>query len=238
MKHRILAALAAFAIATGTGAAASAQTGRHVTPTLTVTGEASVTRAPDRATVSFRIETTADQAATATSDNAAIAGALGAKLAPLGIPAAGITTSGYGLTYVPRPAKPDPASTQRYGYTVERTIDVAVTNVNATGAIVDAGVAAGVSGVNGVTFSLRDRGPAQRNAQAAALADAVAQARSLAAAAKVRLVRILAISPSGGGVQPLTIAPRLMMSAAVPTTIDAGDLTVRASVTIQYEISP
>ena len=118
MKHRILAALAALAIATGTGAAASAQTGRRVTPTLTVTGEASVTRAPDRATVSFRIETTADQAATATSDNAAIAGALGAKLAPLGIPAAGITTSGYGLTYVPRPAKPDPASTQRYGYTV------------------------------------------------------------------------------------------------------------------------
>lgn len=239
MKHRILAALAAFALLCGTGAAASAQAGRRITPTLTVTGEASITRAPDQATVSFRIETTSDQAVTATSEGAAIAAALGTKLAPLGIPVAAITTSGYGLTYTPRPTKPDPASTQRYGYTVERTIDVAVTNVGATGAVVDAGVAAGVSGVNGVSFSLRDRGPAQRSAQVAALADAVAQARSLAAAAKVRLVRILAISPTGGAVQPLTIgAPRVMMAAAVPTTIDAGDLTVRAGVTLRYEIAP
>ena len=238
MKHRILAALAAFAIVTATGAAANAQDSRRLTPTLTVTGEASITRAPDRATVSFRVETTSDQATTATSDNAAIAAALGAKLAPLGIAAAAITTSGYGLTYTPRPAKPDPASTQRYGYTVERTIEVAVGKVDAAGAVVDAGVAAGVSGVNGVSFSLHDRGPAQRSAQTAALADAVAQARALAAAAKVRLVRILAISPSGGVVQPLTVTPRMMTAAAVPTTIDAGDLTVRADVTLRYEIAP
>jgi uncharacterized protein YggE len=227
------------AIAAGTGGAADAQSSRHVVPTLTVTGEASITRAPDRATVSFRIETTSDKAATATSDNAAITAALGAKLAPLGVPAAAMTTSGYGLTYTPRPAKPDPASTQRFGYTVERTIDVVVAKVDGAGAVVDAGVAAGVTGVNGVSFSLRDRGPAQRSAQAAALADAVAQAHALAAAAKVRLVRILAISPSGGAVAPLTLgAPRMMMAAAVPTTIDAGDLTVRASVTLQYEIAP
>lgn len=239
MKHRILAAVAAFAIAGGTGAAANAQSSKHVLPTLTVTGEASITRAPDRATVSFRIETTSDQAATATSEGAAITAALGAKLAPLGIPAAAITTSGYSLTYTPRPAKPDPASTQRFGYTVERTLDVAVAKVDGAGAVVDAGVAAGVTGVNGVSFSLHDRGPAQRSAQAAALADAVAQAHALAAAAKVKLVRILAISPSGGPVQPLTIgSPRVMMAAAVPTTIDAGDLTVRASVTVQYEIAP
>jgi uncharacterized protein YggE len=239
MKHRILAALAAFAIVTGTGAAAGAQAGRHAMPTLTVTGEASVTRPPDRATVSFRIETTSDQAASATSDNAAIVAALGSKLAPLGVPAAAITTSGYGLSYTPRPAKPDPASTQRYGYTVERTIDVAVTNVNGAGAVVDAGVAAGVTGVNGVSFTLHDRGAAQRSAQVAALADALAQARSLAAAAKVRLVRILSISPTGGGVGPLNVAaPRMMMAAAVPTTIDAGDLTLSAGVTVRYEIAP
>lgn len=239
MKHPILAALAAGALVLGAAGAAGAQTGRHVTPTLTVTGDATVRRPPDHATVTFRIETTNDQAAAATSDNAATANALNAKLATLGIPAGAITTSGYGLTYTPRPPKPDPGSTQRYGYTVERTIEVAVDSVNGTGAVVDAGVAAGVSGVNGITFGLRDRSAAQRSAQAAALADAVAQARSLAAAAKVRLVRLLAISPSGGVVQPLTLAgTRVMMPAAVPTTIDAGDLSVRASVTLQYEIAP
>ena len=240
MKHRILATLAAFAIATGTGAAANAQTLGSRTPTLTVTGEASITRAPDRATVAFRIETTNDQAAAATSANAAIANALTAKLAPLNIPDSAISTSGYGLNYNPRPPKPDPASTQRYGYTVERTIDVVVNNVDGAGAVVDAGVAAGVTSINGISFSLRDGHAAMRSAQTAALADAAVQAQALAAAAKVRLVRILAISPSGGsGPQPLLRAsPRLAMAAAVPTTIDPGNLTVRATVSVQYEIAP
>jgi uncharacterized protein len=240
MKHRFLAVLAALAIAAGTSAAANAQTLGARTPTLTVTGEASVTRAPDRATVAFRIETTNDQAAAATSANAAIANALTAKLAPLNIPASAISTSGYGLNYNPRPPKPDPASTQRYGYTVERTIDVVVNNVDGAGAVVDAGVAAGVTNVNGISFTLRDSHAAVRSAQTAALTDAVAQAQSLAAAAKVRLVRILAISPSGGaGPQPLFRAsPRLAMAAAVPTTIEPGNLTVRATVSVQYEIAP
>ena len=242
MKHRILAALAACAIAAGSSAAARAQTtgGRVVTPTLTVTGQGSVSRAPDRATVSLRIETTNEQAAAATSANAAIANALTARLAPLNIPASAISTAGYGLNYNPRPPKPDPASTQRYGYTVERTIDVVVNNVDGAGAVVDAGVAAGVTNVNGITFSLRDRHAAQRDAEAAALADAVAQAHALAAAAKVRLVRILAISPSGSSVPgPLMRAsPGLMLAAAVPTTIDPGNLTVTASVGITYEIAP
>jgi uncharacterized protein YggE len=239
MKQRILVALAALAIVAGSGATANAQTsgGRHVA-TLTVTGDGSVTRAPDRATVSFRIETTNDVAAAATSANAAIANTLTARLAPLHIPASAISTTGYGLNFNPRPPKPDPASTQRYGYTVERTIDVVVDSVDASGAVVDAGVAAGVTNVNGISFSLRDRHAAERAAQTAALADAVAQARNLAAAAHVRIVRILAISPSGssgGGPRP---SPRLMMAAAVPTTIDPGNLTVQATVAVRYEIAP
>lgn len=243
MKHRILAALAACAIAAGSSAAANAQTNGNrqgPTPTLTVTGVGNVVRAPDRATVSFRIETTNEQAAAATSANAAIANALTGRLAKLNIPASAISTAGYGLNYNPRPPKPDPASTQRYGYTVERTIEVVVNNVDGAGAVVDAGVAAGVTNVNGVTFSLRDRHAATREAQAAALADAIAQAHGLAAAAKVRLVRILAIAPAGGG-GPLPLmraSPGLMMAAAVPTTIDPGNLTVTASVGVEYEIAP
>lgn len=242
MKHRILASLAALALLAAAGAPANAQpSGRHRTPTLTVSGTGSVTRPPDRATVSFRIETTNDVAAVATSANAAIANALTAKLAPLQIPASAISTSGYSLNYNPRPPKPDPGSTQRYGYTVERTINVVVNAVDGAGAVVDAGVAAGVTNVNGVSFSLRDGRAALRSAQTVALADAVAQARSLAAAARMRLVRILAIEPGGGGPLPIVRASaRLMMSAAdaVPTTIDPGNLTVNANVTLEYEIAP
>jgi uncharacterized protein YggE len=239
MKHRILAALAALVMMTGNGVAAGAQTQPHArAATLTVTGESSVSRAPDRATISFRVETNDDRAAAATSMNSAIATALQKSLAALNIPSSAISTSGYGLNYMPHPAKPDPASTQRYGFTVDRTIDVAIDNVDGAGAVVDAGVAAGVTNVNGITFSLRDAHAAIRTAQTAALADAVAQARSLAAAANVRLVRILAISPSGSS-NPVRPLGRMMMAAAsVPTVIDPGNLTVTANVTLAYEIEP
>jgi uncharacterized protein len=241
MKHRIFAALAALTIVAGGSTSAGAQALGSRTPTLTVTGDANITRPPDRATVAFRIETTNEQAAAATSANAGIANALTAKLAPLNIPAGAISTTGYALNYNPRPPKPDPASTQRYGYTVERTINVIVDKVDGAGAVVDAGVAAGVTNVEGITFSLRDGHAALRSAQAAALADAVAQAQSLAAAAKVRLVRILSIAPSGGNFpQPLvrTAARFSAVAAPVPTTIDPGNLTVRANVMVRYEIAP
>lgn len=241
MKHRIIAGLAALALTTGLTGVANAQSPppMHRIATMTVTGNATVTRPPDRATIAFRIETANDASAAATSANNAIVAALGKRLAAMNVPAAAISTRGYALNYSPRPAKPDPQSTQRYGYVVERTIDVTIDNVDGAGAIVDAGVAAGVTNVNGISFSLRDAHAALRSAQAQALADAVAQAKDLATAANVRLVRILSIAPSSESAPPRPM-PRMMMAAsvAVPTVIDPGSLSVDASVTIQYEIAP
>jgi uncharacterized protein YggE len=238
MKHRIVTALAVLALAAANIGAANAQAAPRSRPaTLTVTGTSSVTRAPDRATVSFRIESANDQSAAATAANNAIVAALNARMTALHIPSSNVSTSSYALNYIPRPPKPDPASTQRFGYIVERTIDVVTDSVDGAGAIVDAGVAAGVTNVNGISFSLRDSHAALRAAQTAALADGVAQAHDLAAAAGVKIVRILAISPSGGS-SPVRPLARMMVAAAAPTTIDPGNLTVNASVTIAYEIAP
>jgi uncharacterized protein YggE len=238
MKRSHLAAVASLALCASLAAAAGAAELPR-TATLTVTGEATVSRAPDRALISFSIVTTDADSGKATSANAAISNAIDAKMAQLGLPASAVATTGYGLNYVPRPSKPDPANDQRYGYTVNRTLTVTEDAVDRAGAVVDAGVAAGATNVNGVSFVLRDQHGAQRAAQAAALDDAVAQARSLAAAAGVRLVRILAISPGGGaGPRPVPMLRMSAMSAAVPTTIDPGALTVDAEVTLQYEIAP
>jgi uncharacterized protein YggE len=207
--------------------------------TLTVTGDGTVTRAPDRAVVSFAVQTNDADSGAATSANAAIAIALTARMLRLGLSVAAVTTSGYGLDYTPRPSKPDPANDQRYGYTVTRSIDVTVDAIDRAGAVVDAGVAAGATNVNGVAFELRDPHAARLAAQSAALADATAQARSLAAAAGVRLVRIISIAPGGDAVAPrLRMAPMALKLAAVPTTIDPGNLTVTAQVTLRYEIAP
>jgi uncharacterized protein YggE len=236
IRRVALSAIALTALLSGVAGAA----GLPPTATLTVTGEGTVTPAPDRVTVSFQVQTTDPASAKAASENAAIANAIGAQMTKLGLPAAAVTTAGYGLNFVPRPSRPDPSSDQRYGYTVYRTINVTVDGVDRAGAIVDAGVAGGATNVNGVSFLLRDPQAAQRAAQTAALADAVAQARALAAAAGVRLVRILAIAPSGGGgdVRPMPMARMALAAAPPPTTIDPGNLTVQAGVTVRYEIAP
>jgi uncharacterized protein YggE len=233
----IAPALLLVCLATAT-AAGAAEMPRAAT--LTVTGDASVSRAPDRAQVTFSILTTDTDSGRATSANAATANAVIAKLTALGLPASAVATSGYGLSYTPRPSKPDPANDQRYGYTVNRTLTVTIDAVDRAGAVVDAGVAAGVTNVDGVSFMLRDPHAAQRAAQAAALDDAVQQARGLAGAAGIRLVRIMRIAPAaeGGGPPRLMRMSAMAVAAPVPTTIDPGALTVQAQVTLQYEIAP
>ncbi len=234
-----LVALSSIVLAALLGTPASAAERARVA-TLVVTGEGKVTRAPDRALVSFQIVTTDADSTKATSQNNAIVSALTAKVTALGLPASALATTGYNLAYLPRPTKPDPASDQRYGFTVMRSITVTVDQPDRAGAVVDAGVAAGATSVDTVQFVLRDPHAAQRAAQTAAIDDAVQQARALAGAAGVKLVRIVSIAP-GGGVIPRPMPMMRMTLAAqapVPTQIDPSNLTVDATVTLSYEIAP
>ena len=235
-------ALLGVAMLTGVPAAAAPATATVGHPaTLTVSGEGSVSRPPDRVAIAFRIESIDAQAARATSQNAAVSNALHDAMTRLGIPASAIATGSYAISYNPRPPQPDPNVAQRYGYIVERIVTVTVDRTDTAGAIVDAGVAAGVTAIYGVSFELRDPRAAYRAALTAALADAQDQARTLAAAAHLRLVRIRDIAPAGGPPQPVPFlrgTPRMALAAAVPTQLDPGNLTATATVTLRYEIAP
>jgi uncharacterized protein YggE len=238
---KLLCTLAVLALALQAGPVLAAEPRTPRPATLTVSGDGSVSAAPDRVTVSFRIESIDDQAARATSQNNTVAAALADALVRSGVARTAIRTSGYSIAFNPRPPKPDPNSTQRFGYIVERTVEVSVDRTDTAGAIVDTGVAAGVTGVNGVTFALRDPQAAYHAALIAALAEAQSQARTLAVAAHLRIVRIVDIAPAGRGPQPTPLmrtAGRAVMAAAVPTEIDPGNLTARATVTVRYEVAP
>jgi hypothetical protein len=233
----LLAVLAAVAPAAAQTPAAS----RPIPAQLTVSGQGSVDRAPDQATVSFSIVTNDDNAARATSANNTAYNALVARLRALGIDAAAIKTTSYYLTYNQRPLQPNPQFQQRYGYVVTRGVTVTTNRTDQAGAIVDAGVAAGVSNVNGVSFGLRDTRGAYRAALAAAVADADAQAQALAAAAHVRIVRILSIGAGSYSIpRPYPMMARIAAAAPppVPTDIQASDQTITASVSVTYEIAP
>lgn len=244
MKHRMLALPAALAVVLALALPAGAQPASAARPriaTLAVTGLGTTRQAPDRATISFRIETVDDQAARATSQNAAIANALTARLNALGVSGPAIETTSFGITFNPRPAQPDPAFAQRYGYVVDKEVAVTVDRTDTVGTLIDAGVAAGVSGVNSVAFSLRDPRAAYRTALAAAMGDAKAQAQALAGAAGVHLGRIVTVSAGSAPpppIRPLAMARSLAGAPVVPTTIDPGSLETRATVTAVYQLSP
>ncbi len=106
-----LAALLLAAAVCGPALAAS-------TTEITVTGSGSVALTPDTATVSATVETNADNAARAVSDNNARYERVVGALVQTGVARSDITLSYYTVNYTPKPQTPAPGD--RYGYAVRR----------------------------------------------------------------------------------------------------------------------
>jgi uncharacterized protein YggE len=211
--------------------------------TLTVNGQGSVDRTPDRAFVNFTIVTNDDVATRATSANNTAYNTLVAKLGALGLSGPALRTAAYNVAYNQRPPQPNPQYQPRYGYVVTRSVTVTSDHPEQVGAIIDAGVSAGVTDVGSVSFGLRDAHAAERAALTAAMADADAQAHAIADAAHVRIVRIFAVSANSAGTPPRPLVlGRLMVAsgapAPVPTEVAPSDLTLTASVNVTYEVAP
>ncbi len=222
-------------------APASAQTVGPERSTITVSGQADVDHAPDQATVGFSIVSNDDGAPRATSANNSVYNALVAKLAALGIGPAAVKTTSYNVSFNPRPPNPNPQFAQRYGFVVSRYVTATTPRTDQVGAVIDAGIGAGVTSVGSVTFGLKDNRAVYRQALSAAIADAAAQAQALADAAHVRIVRILSIGSASNAPIPFPrqqFAQMAMPAPAVPTDVQPSDLTVHATVSIRYEIAP
>jgi hypothetical protein len=205
---------------------------------ITVSGEGSVSMLPTMATVNATVETTAENAADATSQNNTAYGRIVAAVTKTGVARDDITLSYYNVNYTPKP-KPGTSNQadERYGYTVSRSFSIKVREMDKAGAVVDALAAAGVTNVGGVNFGLADPSKARAEATTLAVRDARSRAEALAAAAGLHITGIARISQdSGGVVQPLY---RTMAAAApAPTQFDAGSVNVTANVTIEYLASP
>ena len=242
MRSITLAAAALAVLAAVSPAAAQTTAVPRLPARIEVSGQGTVDRTPDRVVVAFSIVTNDDNATRATSANNSAYNALVAKLRAVGIEPAAIKTTGYYLSYNERPQQPNPQFAQRYGYVVTRSVSVTSDRTDQAGAIVDAGVAAGVTTVGGIAFGLRDNRAAYRAALAAAVADAQAQADALAAAARVHIVRMLSMSAGGSTAsppRPFPVPGRIMAAqAAIPTDVQPSDLSVSATVSVIFEIAP
>ncbi|MBI4161387.1 MAG: SIMPL domain-containing protein, partial [Acidobacteria bacterium] len=143
--------------------------------------------------------------------------------------------------YSPRPRQPDPAWTQQIvAYEVTHTVLVRTRKLDRAGRLIEAANRAGANTIGEVQFDLAEPRVHRGEAIAAATANALADARALAEAARVKLVRILSLDLDGSG-PPIIVGYRADMAAeagVVTPPITPGDITVRAGVTVVYEIAP
>ena len=254
MKFRNgFAALAVFGLLCCVGMATGAHAQAIGTPLLvpsdenliTVSGTGEVQAAPDIARVSLGVVTQNADAARASAENATKSAALVAAMKTLGVAEKDIQTTGYNINpqYDYSTRKPgDNRPPQIVGYQVSNTVRVTVRKIADVGRVVDAGVKAGANNADGIVFDLNDdtRARAQTDALKRAVANARSKADALAQAVNVAAFSLFSISEagySGGPVRPEGFQTMNRLSVAAPTTpVQAGELTVSATVTVKYRM--
>jgi len=127
------------------------------------------------------------------------------------------------------------------GYEVRNTVNVKTKKLDKAAEIIDKANEAGANSIDSIAFDLADPRKHRAEAIAEATRNAMDDANVLATAAGLTLVRIMSISLDSAEPQPPSpMSRRTMMAGAVAeavTPIEPGDVTIRASVNIIYEIA-
>jgi uncharacterized protein len=193
MKTRILpiAGLLTFVVVfvavslPGPASSAAAESGG-----ITVQGTASVVSVPDRAELSFGVESQGQTARAALSANAAEMRRVIAAVRAAG----GTELKTQSVSLSPRYNERNEVQ----AFVATNTVSATIKEIAKAGALIDAAVNAGANQVYGPSLSQGDQSGLYRNALKAAVADARASAQALASASNLSLGRITAIAGRRG----------------------------------------
>lgn len=235
MNTRIIALGLAAALATP--ALALADT---AAPRIVVSGQGEGTVAPDLAILTLSVMREAPTAREALDANTKAMSDVIAAMKEAGIADRDLQTAG--IQIQPRynyTNKPDGSQEAVLAaYQVSNTLTVRVRDMARTGEIIDRAVTLGVNQGGSVTFANADPSKVVAQARTRAVEDAVAKARTLAAAAGVELGRVLEISDQAGEPAPLPITAKAFDREAspAPVPVEAGENSYRVSVTVTFEL--
>lgn len=200
--------------------------------TMTVQGVGSVKVDANRAGISLGVREVAEEVMTAQSRvNERIAAIVDA-LKAMGLADDAITTNGLGIY----PNYNYDAGETISGYTAYNNIYVTVTDVNNTGAYIDAAFAAGANSLDYVEFSAADTEKAAAQALTLAVESARAKAQVIADAAGVKLGGILEIRDGSDSAYEGALYARnaVESDAGAGTSVMASKQTVSAAVSITF----
>jgi uncharacterized protein YggE len=247
MKY-LLALMLALASSSSAAAAASPKT---PPTTITVTGQGTVTRSPDYATIQASLITNDNDEVKAASENNAGYETLKNALLRAGVAEADIVTTYYNVNNfnnLPRPMAAAGGSAiypypygQRSGFVVTRQLEIKVRAIDRVGAAIDACISANATAFSGVSYNLNNPRSAYAQALHNAVLDASAQAGAMVSAAHMRIVKVQSLQ---SGYAPLPVPMLRAKAAAVtavpvpPTTIRPSNINVQATVTVTYVVAP
>ena len=226
--------------------AARAQAPAPNPPEIVVAGEGIRTVVADRASVLVSVETRARTPTEAGALNATRNTAIRAAIAGLGIPRDDIVTYGYTMYAV----RQEPPYMRDTGFVATNSLRVTLRrseHLGLLGRVIDTALTAGATHIAGVHHEARQTDAAEREALAAAVADARSRGEAVARAAGGTLGELIQLTvQSAGGVVPtsqMDYGGAMMRAAAraramVPTSITSGEIEVRQYVTVRWRFVP
>ena len=200
---------------------------------LSVTGTGEVKAQPDISTISVSVTSRGKTASEAINTNASSAQKLIDALNRTGIAQKDIQTQNVSVF----PIYKDKINSQNatnnvIAYEASNSILVTVRKVNDTGSIIDLISNTGDYTISGISFSLEDDESEKADALDKAVTDAKNKADAIAKSARTKIIGIKRISVENGFVSNKFVDA----GAAASTPVQPGDLTVSASVSVEYII--
>ena len=220
----------AFAAVTWLAAPALAQ---MPPPAISVTGEASVSVAPDEARIDAGVTSEAKTAREASEANNAAMGKVLLALKGVGIEEKDYQTSRLSLQpqYAPNRTGPNAIT----GYRAGNRVTIKLHDVVKVAGVIDILVGAGANEIGGINFVVSQASKLLDEAREKAIADARRKAEIYARAAGVTLGEPLGIAEEGSAPQPM-FRGKVAAPMAIAPPVSAGEETLSVSVSVSWAI--
>ena len=199
---------------------------------MTVTGEATVSVAPDVATISIGVSSQGRTAHEASDANSKQMAAVLKAIRNSGIADRDIHTSQLSLQPQYDSSKPGPP--RLMGFRVTNQVTIKIRDIDRMPAILDRAIAAGANEMSGIEFVVSEQSKLLDQARDEAIADARRKAELYVKAAGGKLGPVVAITEEGATPPPRPLAAMRAAAGAVPVV--PGERELRAAVTVSYEL--
>ncbi len=207
--------------------------------TLTVKGTATISKPADEMRINIGVVTQGETAERALKENSSKMEKIIKSLMQSGLEKGGYQTGRFNIRPIyserPKSAATD-WSPEIVGYEVTNTLFVKTEKIEAAGSLIDQVTKSGANSIDSIFFGLKEPHRHRTEAIEIATRNALQEAKTLSSAGGVSLVRIKSLSLDDAH-PPMPrgqFYAKTMMAESAP--IEAGEVDLTVTVTVQYEI--